>query len=153
MTASEVPLATAGGMPHTTTIAGTMMIPPPTPSRPARIPLIKPRDQQSDDGGSSRPARPPRRVVDQQAHRRRDQQHGERKRQGVAGATAAAMWVPTTAPPTAATPAAPHRPVDLVLEGVRASVDDTAIGSTAASDVPWASRWSMARAGAPARAR
>jgi hypothetical protein len=42
MTASDVPFAIAEGIPNKTIIAGTMIMPPPTPSMPARAPVAKP---------------------------------------------------------------------------------------------------------------
>ena len=42
ITAAEVPLATTGGMPNSRIIAGTITIPPPTPSSPARMPVASP---------------------------------------------------------------------------------------------------------------
>ena len=42
ITASDVPLATAVGRPKSTTMAGMRMMPPPTPSSPARIPETTP---------------------------------------------------------------------------------------------------------------
>lgn len=42
MTPAEVPLAMTGGMEKRTIMAGTITTPPPTPSRPARIPVHNP---------------------------------------------------------------------------------------------------------------
>ena len=42
ITAKDVPFATTAGMWNRTTMAGTMTMPPPTPSRPARMPAISP---------------------------------------------------------------------------------------------------------------
>ncbi len=42
ITAADVPLATTGAMPNSRIIAGTITIPPPTPSSPARMPVASP---------------------------------------------------------------------------------------------------------------
>ena len=47
ITNSDVPLAMAAGMPKPTTIAGTMMIPPPTPRSPARMPVASPIEDEA----------------------------------------------------------------------------------------------------------
>ena len=50
ITAADVPLATTGGIPNSRIIAGTMTMPPPTPSSPARMPVAQPDDEQGGDG-------------------------------------------------------------------------------------------------------
>ena len=67
--AATCPWRSPPGSPNPTTIAGTMTMPPPTPSRPARIPVTTPmtRSARWRRRGRSVPARPPR-VIEQQPH-------------------------------------------------------------------------------------
>ena len=57
-TPSEVPLAIAAGMPNPTTIAGTITIPPPTPSKPASTPVAHPTMTRAAAPSSDSGARP-----------------------------------------------------------------------------------------------
>ena len=58
ITATDVPLATTGAMPRTTTIAGTRITPPPIPSMPARVPATTPTPTSSNAMVTVRSARP-----------------------------------------------------------------------------------------------
>ena len=58
ITATDVPLATTVTMSRPTTMAGTMMTPPPIPSRPASVPVTKPITTSASPIGTVRSTRP-----------------------------------------------------------------------------------------------
>ena len=143
---SDVPLATRSLVPNSSMSAGTTMIPPPTPMRPARMPVMtpsttSPRDRQE----RQRQLGVTRRDDDEEAHDHGDEEADEAPSQQRSAALAGAARCrsarrrPRPPPGSARGSRRPSR------AGHRRSHRRSRSGTIAASDVPAARRWSKPR--------
>ena len=118
ITAADVPLAMTGSRSNSRIIAGTMMMPPPTPSRPARIPVTRPTTTRATTEAHGQPAPPVGVGGEEQAQRRPDEHDDEDDGEGALGQDVEQPCSDDRAADGADRQPRGHVPIDVAVGGV-----------------------------------